>query len=227
LLGLQNRDGGWPTFCRGWGKLPFDRSGADLTAHALRALWAWRPFFADFWDEAPFDRAIARGIDYLRSCQRPDGSWVPLWFGNQHAPNEENPTYGTARVLAAYRDLNLVDSPDASRGIAWLGTAQNSDGGWGGAPGIPSSVEETALAVEALATPGIAGERLEAVKRGAAWLVGRVQSGEWKKPSPIGFYFAKLWYFEKLYPQIFTAAALGRAFQVLATQSSPTSTHAH
>src|SRR5262249_16997926 len=26
LLRLQNRDGGWPTFCRGWGALPFDRS---------------------------------------------------------------------------------------------------------------------------------------------------------------------------------------------------------
>jgi squalene-hopene/tetraprenyl-beta-curcumene cyclase len=25
LLGLQNRDGGWPTFCRGWGKLPSAR----------------------------------------------------------------------------------------------------------------------------------------------------------------------------------------------------------
>ena len=40
LLDLQNRDGGWPTFCRGWGKLPFDRSGADLTAHAIRR---WPP----------------------------------------------------------------------------------------------------------------------------------------------------------------------------------------
>ena len=37
LISLQNRDGGWPTFCRGWGHLPFDRSGNDLTAHALRA----------------------------------------------------------------------------------------------------------------------------------------------------------------------------------------------
>src|SRR5204862_7200645 len=41
LLDLQNRDGGIPTFCRGWGKLPFDRSGSDLTAHALRALSRW------------------------------------------------------------------------------------------------------------------------------------------------------------------------------------------
>jgi hypothetical protein len=37
LLDLQNGDGGIPTFCRGWGALPFDRSAPDLTAHALRA----------------------------------------------------------------------------------------------------------------------------------------------------------------------------------------------
>lgn len=41
LLQLQNRDGGIPTFCRGWGKLPFDRSGADLTAHAIAAWTVW------------------------------------------------------------------------------------------------------------------------------------------------------------------------------------------
>jgi squalene-hopene/tetraprenyl-beta-curcumene cyclase len=28
-------------------------------------------------------------------------------------------------------------------------------------------------------------------------------------PSPIGLYFAKLWYYEKLYPLIFTVASLG------------------
>ena len=37
LLDLQNSDGGMPTFCRGWGTLPFDRSAPDLTAHALGA----------------------------------------------------------------------------------------------------------------------------------------------------------------------------------------------
>src|SRR5262249_10540597 len=42
LTGLQNADSGWPTFCRGWGHLPFDRSGSDLTAHVLRAMLWWR-----------------------------------------------------------------------------------------------------------------------------------------------------------------------------------------
>ncbi|MGL5095458.1 MAG: prenyltransferase/squalene oxidase repeat-containing protein, partial [Planctomycetia bacterium] len=149
LLDLQNRDGGWPTFCRGWGYLPFDRSGADLTAHALRALVAWR-------DELPtlggrIDAAVVRGVVYLEQTQRPDGSWLPLWFGCQHAPDDENPTYGTARVLLALVDLRLTSSPQGLMAVDWLTAARNADGGWGGAPETPSTVEETALAVEALA----------------------------------------------------------------------------
>ena len=35
LIDLQNKDGGFPTFCKGWGRLPFDKSCADLTGHAL------------------------------------------------------------------------------------------------------------------------------------------------------------------------------------------------
>ena len=44
---------------------------------------------------------------------------------------------------------------------------------------------------------------------GLAWLVEQVEAGGLREPTPIGFYFAKLWYFEKLYPIIFTVAALG------------------
>ncbi len=50
-----------------------------------------------------------------------------------------------------------------------------------------------------------------AVNNGLAWLVQRVEAGGLYDPTPIGFYFAKLWYFEKLYPIIFSVAALGRA----------------
>jgi squalene-hopene/tetraprenyl-beta-curcumene cyclase len=210
LAELQNRDGGWPTFCRGWGRLPFDRSGCDLTAHALRAFQAPAAFLSGPLGErsvpAPHHKP---GLKYLARNQRPDGSWLPLWFGNQHAPDDENPTYGTARVLAAYRDLGLTNSEPAGRGIAWLLGAQNDDGGWGGGRGTPSSMEETALAVEVLLDAGPAAE--QAVGRGLEWLIRRVEEGGLHEPTPIGFYFAKLWYFEKLYPIIFSVAALGRA----------------
>lgn len=219
LLKLQNRDGGWPTFCRGWGNLPFDRSGADLTAHALRALTAWRRCLYAI--ASPSYRnpnalkvlgnftGVHRGLDYLACVQRPDGSWLPLWFGNQYVHDDENPTYGTARVLAAFRDLDKMNTAPARRGVAWLLSAQNDDGGWGGSRGTPSSMEETALAVDVLLDAGA--EAAEPVNRGLAWLVQGVESGKLREPAPIGFYFAKLWYFEKLYPIIFTVSALGRA----------------
>jgi squalene-hopene/tetraprenyl-beta-curcumene cyclase len=47
-----------------------------------------------------------------------------------------------------------------------------------------------------------------AVRAGAAWLIERVETGRWREPAPVGFYFARLWYFERLYPMIFTVAAL-------------------
>jgi squalene-hopene/tetraprenyl-beta-curcumene cyclase len=101
LLDLQNRDGGMPTFCRGWGKLPFDRSGADLTAHALAAWEAWLPQM-DAAMRPAIERAIVRAKSYLERTQNGDGSWTPLWFGNEHAPEETNPTYGTgARAMLA------------------------------------------------------------------------------------------------------------------------------
>jgi squalene-hopene/tetraprenyl-beta-curcumene cyclase len=238
LFRLQNRDGGWPTFCRGWGYLPFDRSGCDLTAHVIRAVVPWANIRAVgvptrheayrlgeltpkqatlFWKLVA---SIPRAFDYLAASQRPDGSWLPLWFGNQHAPDDDNPTYGTSRVLAAYRDLDMMNTEAARRGVAWLLAAQNPDGGWGGAAATPSSMEETALAVEVLLdAPGadVAGSRAEwAVNNGLAWLVQQVEAGGLYQPTPIGFYFAKLWYFEKLYPMIFAVAALGRARRKLA-----------
>ena len=210
LLDLQNRDGGIPTFCRGWGALPFDRSSQDLTAHTLRAWSAWLPQL-DARSKARTLRAIGRGVRFLARTQRDDGAWLPLWFGNEHAPDDENPVHGTAHVVLALRELRHrgFDIPDAMerRSLAFLVAMQCADGGWSGAKDGPPSVEETALAVESLA--GTA--EVAATNRGVEWLVSRVESGAWREPSPIGFYFAKLWYHERLYPMIWTLGALGKA----------------
>jgi squalene-hopene/tetraprenyl-beta-curcumene cyclase len=201
LLGLQNSDGGIPTFCRGWGKLPFDQSCPDLTAHAIRAWSAWR--------SERLAPAIDRALDYLVRAQQADGSWVPLWFGNQAAPEQQNPVYGTSRVLlCAAQGQTPAWTQAVERARGWLTRAQNDDGGYGGAPGVASTIEETALAVEGLAAAGAAAD---AVARGCRWLVEHTAEGTRFPSSPIGLYFAKLWYSERLYPLIFTAAALRRA----------------
>jgi squalene-hopene/tetraprenyl-beta-curcumene cyclase len=217
LLGLQNRDGGIPTFCRGWGRLPFDRSAPELTAHALAAWAAWR-------DRVPNDlrrdieRATERALRCLADQQRPDGSWTPLWFGNQAAPGETNPTYGTARVIAFLSRLQTRQTAMYERGVEWLLGAQNSDGGWGGAPGVKSSVEETGYAVHALALAFAAtpchGRDRSALRRGAEWLVRNTDGGDRFDASPVGLYFANLWYSERLYPLIAATGALAQCVRL-------------
>ena len=250
LLDLQNRDGGVPTFCRGWGHLPFDRSSPDLTAHALAAWSAWRDRLGDRLRRRSA-AAAWRALGYLARTQRPDGAWTPLWFGSEHVRDRSNPTYGTARVVAALADVagaeawaggraeDGVPRPGemAARGVAWLLAAQQADGGWGGDADAPPSVEETALATEALAraceafraasvssrasssgmadatadedSPPLPRRARTAARRGAAYLARATRGGTAFEPAPIGFYFASLWYFERLYPVIFTVGALG------------------
>ncbi len=183
LIDLQNRDGGIPTFCRGWGTLPFDQSSPDLTAHALRAWQTWRTV------DPRIERAMERAVRYLVREQRADGAWVPLWFGNPWTEEQTNPVYGTARVLECG---DLLPATARQRGREFLSSMQQADGSFG-------TIEETALAVSATGD-----------ERGLRWLTERTDM----TAAPIGLYFAKLWYYEKLYPLIFTVAALpapGRA----------------
>ncbi len=215
LLNLQNADGGIPTFCKGWTGLPFDRSSNDLTAHALLAWAAWR-------DKLPaklqrrIDTGTKRGIAYLLKTQNADGSWAPLWFGNQHAEEVANLTYGTSRVLRL-AELKLADEKwqrALERAANYLTLIQNADGGWGGRDGTPSSIEETALALEGLVPLSFGGEGLgvrgRAIEKAVRHLAAATRTGTHFPPSPIGFYFANLWYFEKLYPILYTVAALGK-----------------
>ncbi len=265
LLQLQNRDGGWPTFCKGWGKLPFDRSGTDLTAHALRAFRCW----GDYLDEinaacvdepnlpplqpTKIQAAIHKGFRFLDRQQRHDGSWLPLWFGNQDREAEDNPFYGTAKVLLAYSDYNESGSDNAVAGYEYLISCQNEDGGWGGGPGLRrsfgdqatalvstpqqagqivgeesySSIEETSVVMESLLRYGKNQLEKSSIMRGLDWLCEAVDNPGLDCASPIGFYFAKLWYYEKLYPAIFACSALGVALRSLESDQDPAKPPGH
>ncbi len=226
LVGVQNADGGIPTFCRGWGRLDFDRSAPDLTAHTLAAWGAWVDDLSGA-ARRKLEQAIRRALVFLLRSQTDAGAWLPLWFGNEATADQTNPVFGSGRVLGY-----LTQMPDRffahaawwiSRGVGFLLSQQNQDGGWAGQTGLPSTVEETSVAVEALAAilqrihagskiDGLAPDPIRnAIRRGIEWLNQVTEGGSRFEPAPIGLYFARLWYFEELYPAIFAAGAFSAA----------------
>lgn len=211
LLNLQNSDGGVPTFCRGWGQLPFDRSCPDITAHAIQAWSLWQTKLSLSLQKR-LQGAIAKALRYLADHQRKDGAWLPLWFGHPFAPEQANPVYGTAQVVDALLTRNQpVDSVVGALiapSIKWLLSEQKKDGSWGA--GAVGTAEETALAVRALGSYMRQNQiDYDAIKQAIAWGLGwLMDSGhQTDKAAPIGLYFAKLWYYERLYRSIFTLSA--------------------
>ena len=61
------------------------------------------------------------------------------------------------------------------------------------------------------------------VHKGLAWLTDSIERGSHEQAAPIGLYFAKLWYYERLYPLIFATSALATAIRVFAADPLPSS----
>jgi hypothetical protein len=78
-----------------------------------------------------------RVVQALKAGQRDDGG-----FGKQDAPGSDLET--TYRVERAF--VMLKERPDAERCRAFVGKCRNADGGYGVAPGQPSSVSATYFA---------------------------------------------------------------------------------
>jgi squalene-hopene/tetraprenyl-beta-curcumene cyclase len=200
LLDLQNSDGGIPTFCKGWGKLPFDRSCPDITAHTLYALTLWRSSQNEKLQKK-IDYASSKCLKYLKDSQKSNGAWIPLWFGNQLREDKENPVYGTSQVIIALAEYLKTDKKNEQENVSglfesgcrYLRSSQISQ----------LSTEELSLAVTALSYSDHPDDT-KFVNKGKDILKKLNKFS----PSPIGLYFASLWYSEKLYPVIFTAMAL-------------------
>lgn len=155
LRGMQSSNGGWAAFdvdniYEYLNNIPFADHGAlvdppteDVTARCVSTL-------AQLGQEEN-RAAITRGIDYLRSRQRPEGSWYGRWGLNY--------IYGTWSVLCALNAAGVPSSdPTVRKAVAWLVGTQNPDGGWGedgasykldyrGHEPAPSAASQTAWAL--------------------------------------------------------------------------------
>ena len=127
-LAMQNDDGGWAAFDRTrhreWMEhVPFadhnamqDPSCPDITGRVLEALVRCGVQR----DHASVRRAVA----YLRSTQRPDGTWDGRWGVNA--------LYGTWQAVGGIVWAGAdPDEPMLARTLDWLRRRQNPDGGFG------------------------------------------------------------------------------------------------
>ena len=144
---------------------------------------------------------MRRCVRFLRKVQRPDGSFLPLWFGDQHAADKSAPVYGTAVVL---EHLAGASFPFLDRARAYLLSRQHASGGWGSADSDNDSICFTARCISALAPYP---DARPALQRAARFVAPYVRHPESLPLEPIGLYFAHLWYSEALYAPIFLLRA--------------------
>ncbi len=197
-------------FVKVWGKLPFDRSSPDISAHSLLAFELWQ-------DALPKELRV--------KCRRSiHGIWVGC--GRFSHRMVHGLLYGLETKMRRMSVLlfmvrrwrwNICRLPDplarklAENGLRYLLDSQNEDGGWGGAPKVASKITLTARALSALAS--YPESDLKSMERGFDYLYGMYQSGLLFRPEPIGLYFARLWYSEELYNHTFVLNALKKLKQ--------------
>lgn len=143
---------------RWWGFRGWCSPQSEVTALAGRALSALRPQ----------DRGLetAAAWRYVRSRQRPDGSWSAYWW--------TAPQYATLQAVELARSLG--DREPIDRAATWATALQLRDGGWS-APGATTSAFATALSLSILLHAGVSGQPVE---QAISWLAAlQDEDGGW------------------------------------------------
>ncbi|MGB3787506.1 MAG: squalene--hopene cyclase, partial [Phormidesmis sp.] len=202
---MQCKNGGWAAFDinndQDWlNDIPYgdlkamiDPSTADITARVLEMHGRFSTdselvssYAADL---TPY--RLSRGLKYLIQEQESDGSWFGRWGVNY--------IYGTSEALSA---LSLVATDryrsQIERGVAWLVSVQNANGGWGETcqsykdktlkgKGI-STASQTAWALLGLldASFCLSLAAKTAVEKGIQYLVDMQENGTWQEEAFTG-----------------------------------------
>jgi lanosterol synthase len=225
VLSRQNQDGGFGTYERRRGSLLLEKinpsemfgncmtelSYAECTGSSMRALAHFRQAYSGRCSQR-LDRAIDRGIRFLRSRQNADGSFAGFWGINF--------TYAAFFVIEGLRAAGVSPTdPALRRAAAWLLSKQRSDGGWAEhysgcltntyVEHSKSQVVMTSWALLALMETEDAIS--SAVHRGIDWL-RRIQDANagWPRQAVNGVFFGSAMLHYQLYESYFPAWALAR-----------------
>jgi squalene-hopene/tetraprenyl-beta-curcumene cyclase len=223
LLDMQSKDGGWAAFdvdnnWRSLSYVPFadhnamlDPTCPDITGRVLEALCSY-----GYSGSHP---AVARGVQYLVRSQEADGSWYGRWGVDY--------IYGTFLALRGLAAAGVSDREAyVQRGLEWVRSIQNFDGGWGEScesykqgsyVAAPSTPSQTAWAVLALLAGGDTNST--SLHDGIDYLIRTQNSdGTWDEELATGTGFPEVFYLcYHLYRNSFPLLALNVFLKVKAT----------
>ena len=189
LKAHQSPDGSCSTYLPGQG----DVGCVSLTAHAIEA-----------WCEATgLEVEIDRACQWLETQISKEGYWSDLWLAKR--------TYGTACAIIGLIKAGKATSPAISRGVRWLESVQNSDGGWGEdmfGTLTDSTVEQTGWCTYALL---LADPESSPARKGLEFLLSRQRpEGSWDA-SCVGIYWEIIGgYADPIYAAVFPLLALNQ-----------------
>ena len=188
-----------------------ERSYVECTASCVGALAEVRAAHPSLATPA-LARALARGVRFLRSAQKPDGAVLGFWGINV--------SYGLFHFVKGLRAAGVPPADPALAAAArWLVGAQRADGGWGEHhrgclegryvehPESQAVMTSWALlALMEILPPGA-----EPIERGVAWLMARqLPDGGWPPEAVNGVFFGSAMLDYRLYRSYFPAWALAR-----------------
>jgi cycloartenol synthase len=138
ILSYQNPDGGWATYelTRGpvwlellnpseiFGDIMIDYSYCECSSSSITALVAFRNQYPDY-RRAEVDASVARGISYIKSTQKPDGSWYGSWavcflYGTW---------FSIEAIVSTGESAKTCDN--VRRACEFVIAMQRADGSWG------------------------------------------------------------------------------------------------
>ena len=189
LTAHQSPDGSCSTYLPGQG----DVGCVSITAHAIEA-----------WHEATgMEAQINRACQWLENQITKEGCWSDLWLAKR--------TYGTACAIIGLIKAEKTTSPAIARGVHWIESVQNSDGGWGEdmfGNLTDSTVEQTGWCTYALL---LADHESSAARKGLEFLLSHQRpDGSWEA-SCVGIYWEIIGgYADPIYAAVFPMLALNQ-----------------